>query len=429
MKSIQYIKHRRTNRSDLISHIDWKRQSDFCIMILCYNNVENIFTLIHYLQNEKNNSVYDLIIIDNSLHEQKELLNSTPCNTIVIRPQENLGSAWWYALGMEYILSQWYKYFTMIEDDIILLEQWTIDLIYNKKKEKQITFINACKNTWWEHSRYVQCACYPTSFIEKIWVINPTYFFRSEDLERKIRIEKWIKNLWVSKYIIDKNYLHPYLKRVNGTASRAYFSLRNQLLMLYEHRGWNLSFLITVFLYIWNSICRWIQGYGNQYIKAWFLALYDFTVWHTHHTNTIRIRQLSEKYLLGKNETIISYDSFIKNYNKFWILWSYYQFAQVDSKTLNISNNIYKFLSTWAIIWWRNCILFPLYSLTPKIISIDEFILWKKELYISNKSNKRIFWIIIFCISLLATIPISILVLIILLFIIILRNLWIPKYQ
>jgi hypothetical protein len=91
---------------------------------------------------------------------------------------------------MEYCIDQAYQYFTMIEDDIILLDTDTFSDTYKFRLDKSILFINACINTGGNHSWYVQYACYPIEFIKQVGIIDPRYFFRSEDLERKIRIER-----------------------------------------------------------------------------------------------------------------------------------------------------------------------------------------------------------------------------------------------
>lgn len=427
---IHYINHRWLNWSDYISFIQWDKRSDFCILILCYGSIQNIHTLIQYIQKEKNRQSYDLVIIDNSHTSQKSLLLlEDSCNIIYIRPNENLWSAGWYALGMEYAINQWYHYLVMIEDDVILLDQGIIDSFYESKAQQVLSFINSCQNTWWEHSRYVQCACYPTHFIQNIGIINPTYFFRCEDLEWKLRIQKGIQQYGMQKHIIDKNYLHPYLKKINGSVSWSYFSLRNQLMMLYEHMNRNTTFFVTFFLYIRNSISRFVQWHGSQYIQAWFFAFYDFVMWYSSQIHMKRIEQLSKKYRIEAKEEKIWYADFVSRYSNYWSIGTQYQLSQIDIDILGIHDHIIHFITKWAIIGWRNSILFPFYSLAPEIVSIDEFILWTDMIYISTKKNSVLPGIIYFVFSFLISVFLFWGIWCVLLLIIIFRFLWFLKSQ
>ncbi|HMY80349.1 MAG TPA: hypothetical protein PLW93_01550 [Candidatus Absconditabacterales bacterium] len=428
-KQIEYKDHRRHNRSDYISYTLGKKQSDFCVLVLCYNSSDTINTLLRYIKKEQHYVSIDLIIIDNSQQEHTYQLESNGINSVLIRPKKNLGSAGGYALGMEYVINQGYNHFVMIEDDVILSDSGIIDMFYTSKLPTTLGFINPCLNTGGAHSWYVQCACYPVEFIKKIGVINPTYFFRSEDLEWQIRIEKGVKELGYAKNILDKNYYHPYLKKVNGTASRAYFALRNQLLMIKEHNTWNTHFIGTLFLYIRNSICRLLLGYGDQYIKAWIFALYDFLWGYRHKTNYERISQLSKKHILGINEQLLDYDNFKKKYSHYGIIGKSFQFSQVDIKDLGINNHFYNFIVRGSIIGGRNSILFPFYIISPVTVSIDEFILGHKKLYISISKNNILTGIIILIISCIISITLSMVVISILFFYILYHAIWPCKSQ
>ena len=105
----------------------------------------------------------------------------------------------------------------MVEDDISLYADDTISrMITQIKDSKSVVFINAPINTGGEHSRYVQCACFPAPLLHKAGVIDPRYYFRAEDLERKERIEHIIKSEKYNKIITDSVYYHPYIKAGNN---------------------------------------------------------------------------------------------------------------------------------------------------------------------------------------------------------------------
>ncbi len=387
---IHYINHRRINRNEAIHSISWSKKNTFCVLTLWYNCLTNIQTLINYIEKHNHSHPIDLIIIDNSNNSLQADLHHKSVNIQYIRPKWNLGSAWWYALGMEYVISQWYKWFTMIEDDILLSEDDILTKTYNSTKDKQLVFINPCLNTGWEHSRYVQYACYPIDFITKIGVINPTYFFRSEDLERKIRIEKWIQKYWYSKLILNKDYLHPYLKRVNWSSSWSYFSIRNQLLMHEEHfNRWIISFFITIIVYIQNSLTHLILFQNISYFKAIWLWIRDFIFWKTLQTNYKRLSQLSNKTIIWNNQNTISIEHFNAKYWNYALLLPKKQFSETDLNKLQYSGSIKHFFQKWTIIGWRNSILLPIILLSNSIMSIDEFNLQSDEIYISEYSNKH----------------------------------------
>ncbi len=381
---------RRSNRKGFIEKIEWSKKSNFCILILLYNNVNNVQWMINYLNSESKRDNIDLIIVDNSINQQYDYLDSCLCNMTYLRPTKNLWSAWGYAIGMEYIIEQWYEYFTMLEDDIILIDWEVFSETYSHCAKNQLIFMNACINAWWEQSWYVQYACYPVSFIEKVWIIDPRYFFRSEDLERKIRIEQWIQMYNYHKFILNKNHYHPYLKRVNGSASWSYFSIRNQFLMFQKHLSFETCYvLFTLYFYIWNSLVRTVIFLQYQYINAWYYAILDFICWCDSFNNHLRLRQLSESYTIGKWSTKIRLSDFLDFERHSSLIFGTRMFSKVDNEKLsNLMKPYWSIFFNGVLIGWWTTVVLPLFLISPKIISIDEFILWTDEFYYTTYLNK-----------------------------------------
>lgn len=377
---------RRSNREDFVEKTEWSKKSDFCILILLYNNVDNVQWMINYLSSESHRDNIDLIIVDNSSVQQYHNLWSNSCNIAYIRPIQNLGSAWGYALGMEYLIDQWYEYFTMLEDDIILIDWEIFSETYIHRAKNQLIFMNACINAGWRHSRYVQYACYPVDFIRRVGIIDPRYFFRSEDLERKIRIERWIREYWYQKIILDKNHYRPYLKRVNGSASWSYFSLRNQFFMIQQHFSFVAYIVlnVTIFLYLWNACVRSIFLWQYQYLAATTYAIYDFMIWNRWlDISQYRAQQFSKKYTIWVNEQMIDSSDFLTNY-KLSLFFEKYMFSGIDISRLW---QFKWFHGSSVLIWWWNVILYPVFIFFSSIVSIDEFVLGTDNIIISHYHN------------------------------------------
>lgn len=374
------------NQKNFIDYSQWSKKSDFCILTLSYNNLSNTQSIIDRLDQESWCSRIDLIIVDNSSKQSYQYLDVKKCNVIYMRPSQNLWSAWGYALGMQYLIEQWYEYFCMIEDDIMLVDDETFTQTYGVRQQDRVIFINSCLNTGWEHSWYVQYACYPVEFIKKIWTIDARYFFRSEDLEWKIRIEQWLKKYNYYKFILDKNYYHPYLKKVNGSAAWSYFALRNQLFMIQQHFSLRSYVIIgvTAFLYLWNGFVRSIFLSQYQYLLATVYALYDFIIWNRWlQISQLRSSQFSQKYIMWVHEQQMSVD-YLMNNLKPSLLFESYMFSPVD--VIKLQKCIW-FHGFSVLIWWWNVILYPLFIFFPSIVSIDEFILWTNDVIISRYRN------------------------------------------
>lgn len=375
-----------TNRSSFVQYIQWAKKSDFCVLTLSYNNIQNTQWIIDRFTHESWSNLIDLIIIDNSIEEQYNNLKHHKCNVTYIRPNKNLWSAWGYALGMEYIIDQWYNYFCMIEDDIILVDNETFTDTYNARQKDRVIFINSCLNTWWDHSWYVQYACYPVKFIKKIWIIDARYFFRSEDLEWRIRIEQWLKKHNYHKFILNKNYYHPYLKKVNGSAAWSYFALRNQLFMLQQYFSLRayLIMSITIFVYLWNGCARSMFLSQSQYLMATMYALYDFAMWDQWlQVSQFRSMQFSQKYTIWVCEQQVSIYYLINKF-KLSLLFGSYMFSSIDVAKLQ---KFKWFHGSSVLIWWWNVILYPIFVFSPFIISIDEFVLGTNDVIISQHLN------------------------------------------
>lgn len=431
----KYSNIRRENRKDFINNIKGEKRHKIAIITIHFNNINNIKKLLNYLENEYNKK-FDIIVVENSTKQEEINLLKTYCKNknyiTIINPIGNLWSAWGYALGMEYIISQNYEYFFIVEDDVIFLENNIFSSMIEHIDNKTLTFINNCKNTRsssnaidkWKSWR-VQIAWYPVNFIEKIWIIDPRYFFRWEDLEWWSRIEKWISKFWYLTCIIDKNYIHPYLKSVNWNYARFYFSIRNQLLSLKKNISKNILFFLTLFLYLWTAIIKWIIYWDTIILKSYSNAIIDFIKNnYSFKNNTYNIWLFIQDTQKKIKEERIDSNKLIQKTQYLYGNKKILSITGIDIEKLEYSNKILNIFTHGILISSSSTVFTPLFFLAPKILCINEFNLINNTISIQEyKNNYRAKNIIAFIISLIAS-----LITIIIVNIIIILSIWLNKW-
>lgn len=434
----QYSNIRRENRKDFVESIKWKKRENTAILSIHFNNFQNTKNLLDYLSKEINQN-FDIVLIENSTKENEENKLLEYCswkeNVSIIKPINNLWSAWWYALGMEYIIDQKYDYFFLVEDDVIFLDENIFSDMVWKSDDETLTFVNNCQNTRdakdkenkWK-SRRVQIAWYPVNFIEKIWIIDPRYFFRWEDLEWWSRIEKWIIKFWYKTEIVDKNYLHPYLKSVNGNYTWFYFSIRNQLLSVEKNLKNNYQFFIVLFFYLWTAISKNFIEKDNLILKSFIDAFSDFLKHNFSWDNNINkiewfINNNSKeekKEWLDKLEISNISKDFYSSAKILWITW-------VDRENIKYSKNIKNLWKNGLLISSSSTVFYTISLLAKKVVCINEFDLIGNKVSVSQYINWNrtinLIWII-------ASFIASVVLIIMVTFIIILSigfNKWLKK--
>ncbi len=404
----QYSNIRRENRKDFVESIQWKKQNKIAILSIHFNNTDNTKKLLKYLKSERKQS-FDIIIIENSTQTDEIKKLKEYCkkenNITIIHPKKNIGSAWWYALGMEYIISQEYEYLFIVEDDVIFLDDNIFSDMIQQANEKTLTFINNCKNTRESSqpitkgkSRRVQIAWYPVNFIEKTWIIDPRYFFRWEDLEWGSRIKKWMIKFWYKNEIVDKNYLHPYLKSVNGNYTWFYFSIRNQLLSVEKNLKNNYQFFVVLFFYLWTAISKLFMEKDNLILKSFIDALFDFL---KHNFSRNNNRKKIECFINNKKEQQsewmdkLELSNISKNlYSCAKILW----ITWIDRENIKYSKKIESLWGNGILISSSSTVFYPISLLAKKVICINEFDLVENKIAISQYNNwnrvMNLIWII-----------------------------------
>ena len=419
---------RRENWENFIDNIKWNKKNNIAILSIHFNNFKNTQWLISYIKKENKGLDIDIIIIENSTKKDEEVYKlseyiSKRENIILIKPIHNVWSAGGYALGMEYILDKEYEYFFIVEDDVIFLEEGVFDDMSKYADTKTLTFINECKNCRsssqptekWK-SRRVQIAGYPTNFIKNIGVIDPRYFFRGEDLEWWWRIQKGIKKFWYKTKVIDHNYLHPYLKSVNGNYARFYFSIRNQLLSLEKHFTDNIVFFVILFFYVRTAVTRLIVNKEKLIMKSCYDALSDFLLHRfSFENNRRKISLFLKNGTKQENPIWISSIELSELCKKMYMSQRIMCITGTDREGIPFSKKIRDIWKHGLIISSSSTVFYPLTLLASKVICINEFDLIKNTVSIHQYTNKHTFlniwWITIsFVVSLMIIIILSIII-------------------
>ncbi len=382
-----------------------KKDNKYVILTLHFNNASNIINIITTINNEKSKSNYDLLIVENSTNkeESKKLLSyiekNSDLNITIIKPYNNIWSAWWYALWLEYIFSlKKHEYIFIIEDDVIILNENTFSEMIKQATPKNLVYIN--HHVSWIHSWPVQLWLYPINFLKKTWVTNPSYFTRSEDIELLERLNRISKKYNYTFSIVDKNYSHPYSKRYNWQVWWVYFVLRNALITASKWFSLGmLSFFINIFLYIWYSMAKYFIE-NNTWIFIWvFKSIFDFILSKTSYSDNINSLNNLRKITLEfpKNTQFLELDEedLHEKFNNYFLIYKLYLSAN-DRKIIGHSKKIKDFFTHWVMIWWFFSPLYPLFMLSKNIVSIDEYDFGRKKYLISIIENEKIHYLKIF---------------------------------
>lgn len=402
------------NFDEFIERVKGNKKNKVAIITIIYNNVKNLETMIGYLSNEKHKALFDFVVIDNSTKKEiSDLLewicSQTPFNTIYVKPYADMGSAGWYSLWSEYCLSEWYEYIFIIEDDVVLIDQWIMDAcIENIQHESAVTslyFIHDCNgnlaidtpSNGHMHSWYVLFAWYPREFLERVGVIDPRYFFRWEDIERGKRIEAGIGAYEYQKHIIHKVFFHPYMKHGNGSVYWIYFSIRNQIYTHYKYNSPLLQLMFTILLYMQNGFLNLCMGKVGV-LRSIYLAVADS---NRLSNVTLAFSQEREDYLRQYKSyrlpnlfpQTIKTEQIQDIISDVFMIIPRYQFDSIDRQF--IDNKIKKWWK-YLLIGWIGWPLSPLFLCFPKIISIEETDYKKRETLSYNIQNnlRRLFIIL-----------------------------------
>lgn len=396
-----------------------KKISNFSILFVCCNSYSVIIKCLDYLKSESNQD-FDIIIVDNSTNEEESNLfynlGKENKNISIIRPIDNLWWSWWFSMWMEYVIDMWYDYMLIFEDDIIPIEK-NIVTTFIEQSEKNKLLFNECLNAW-NSFWYFHLACYPIDFIKNVWVVDPRFFLKSDDLEWAERVERVIKKNWYKKASTWKHHYHPNLKKDWRKIRVTYLAIRNYLTTLTKYFTIKkCSYFFTLFLYIWYWISKFFFEWSINLLKFEICAIKDYLFWNIWYQYNKKILAQLFNQNLSKpkdcNDSWISIEELNKisnsMFNLYWkITWDYNWFYKVKfSKSI-------KDLKNGVIVNWIYSNLYPVFINFNKILAINEFdfISGKVNVYIyeNNKKFRLLRTMLGFIVSMMLYIPIFILV-------------------
>ena len=357
------------NRKDFLvdeSFIRKKWNNKIAIICLFYSSFDNIKKICVYIESEKKHNDFDLILINNSWKNQNFEIELNINNLIILTPVSNIWTDWWYSLWMEYCMCEWYDYLFLIEDDVILLENNAFSDVIENINEKTVWFIYPRINDEYQHSWYVQFACYPINFLKESGVLDPRFFTRWWDWLWAPQVEKIIKSNWYKKVIINKKHFHPYLKKWNWNPWRVYFAWRN--LFYYDD---DIKNYIKLFMYVRTWCIKVLKNKSLKYL--WWVLLWIFDYIQNKMDLNISLRRMQyfwkcRQSLFWEKEFVIKLNN-IKSYtsNMFWIWFSWY-----DVKHLSITRNVGFIFKNGVVLPNKNCPAYPITLLSKKTVIVDE---------------------------------------------------------
>lgn len=394
------------NRPEYILSVEdnLSKRHNLSLLILSYNNNKQFFDLLDFISNDPLYGNFAITVVQNSdkpstFDEFKERI-VTYKEISVIYPKENVWSAGWYALWLEYIVAEWYNHVVVIEDDILLYDKDTIlsTIWHSISHPNDVIFIQPPVNTGWEHSWYVQYACYPTSLLKIAWVLDPRYYFRCEDLEWKVRLEHAIKHNWYKKHILSKKYYHPYIKPGNNSWSWIYFSLRNQIWTIRKYHSLYVGFIAVLTMYLTYWILTTIRSRKKAILMNVVLAMKD---WLKNKQNiTYNKKMLTTLWSLTP-VTVADMWFTSADIDRAQMLYDMDTKWYMSSSTIAKADRLILNKHKWTIptIWWFQPSWWPLICCLPKVyyieyIQLDKQILsWKaiSQPFLSRLVNLLLF--------------------------------------
>lgn len=250
------------------------KKHDSCLLVLTYNSIASIKELMECV----GHSAIDIVIIDNNSTDGTFdfLQNQLSDRINILQLHSNDGCAGGYAVGQEWVLSKSYKYCLVSEDDAIPMSNDMIEAMLQQASEDVVV-----------QSRYdglqgqlftLHFVLYPCRLFEKAGVINANLFYRYEDYEYGLRLQKAVTELRMEAVCIDRKYHHPFLKQGFGVLP-VYFMVRNGL-VVFSSLGQIKSQLQVILSNMTFGVYTWLNKGGLRLLSMLFLAIKHFLLFN-----------------------------------------------------------------------------------------------------------------------------------------------------
>jgi GT2 family glycosyltransferase len=246
-----------------------------CILVLSFNEIENVKKLALYLSKKIN--LLDVCFIDNHSEDGTfEFLNQNYSDIFnVLQTKENLGGAGGFCVGQEWVIERDYEYCILAEADCQPIDEDLIECLLEYRDKKCVV-----QSMYYEQncsSFNFHFTLYPVELFKKAGVVNKNLFFRADDWEWGKRLEKVIKKEGYTCKLINKFYSHPIFKK-GFRIGVNYFHFRNGLLVYAKRPQKNSFFDVSKnFLqYSWYSTFSFFNDKNITILKQFFFAFLDF---------------------------------------------------------------------------------------------------------------------------------------------------------
>jgi len=372
-------------KSDIKIKNEIPKKHSTCILVLCFNEIENVKKIALYLSKKIN--LLDVCFIDNDSSDGTfDFLKNNYGNIFnIIQTKENLGGAGGFCIGQEWIIERDYEYCILTEADAYPLDDDLIEFLLKYKNEKCIIKANYFEQKLPAFTFHF--TLYPVEIFKKSGVVNKNLFFRAEDWEYGQRMEKILKREYKIK-IVKKFYSHPIIKK-GFKITANYFHFRNGLLVVAKYPQKNAILDVTknFLLYSLYSFFSFFNDGNKIILKQFYFAFLDFFK-----TDLSKNKEMLEKF---KNEELKPKEkidfleddlqSFFNKYKNFKII------SPLIKKTLRFH---------WRFndpIFSFNCMASKFSSsnrsfvfLFKKIIFVEEIDFLNKKIYYFEYKNKKL---------------------------------------
>lgn len=279
--------------------LNWNRKAD---TVECIRSIQKI-----------NYSKYKIILIDNASTDDSCLVIETEFKDIVlIKNKENVGFPVGNNQGIEWAIKNNLDYILLLNNDTIVAANFLdklleIALNYNDVGILGCRIVYHSKpNIFWSVGGFIDkrtgrpyhfqkdifqtndsdfccvdwvsgCALLiRSSVVKQIGFLDTNYFFGMEDVDWCTKATKSGWNIAVVRNSVVKHKKQEFKLVETYSSLQHYYTLRNLLIFVKKHIGFNLPFIISFCITFFQRIAWSILTLDFKSLKAIILAVYDF---------------------------------------------------------------------------------------------------------------------------------------------------------
>lgn len=251
------------------------KNHNVCMLILIYNNLKSLQSLCRDIATVS----IDVVIVDNnSTDGAYDFLKKNYLDRFnFLKLTENQGGAGGFAVGQEWVIAREYEYCLISEDDAVPISNQLIEeMVLNAKPDQivQTRYQNLPGQLFTLHF-----ILYPTSLFHQAGIMNARLFFRGDDFEYGLRLQRAALEHNIKAICINKYYSHPLVKKGYGVLA-TYFTVRNHML-IDASQGHFMSVIRTMFTYLCYSWQAWLENRQSRLVHLVMLGIWDYLLCNT----------------------------------------------------------------------------------------------------------------------------------------------------